>query len=325
MEFYKEFLGAESQKSNQELGSFKPYSWPIYLYWQTARLTFLQMFPMKDITILNFYHSHSFMDICYIASGTGYLEFHTGEVIPLRRGTICYINTHVVHKMISDEESPLEACNLSFELSPYHSADKTPAYILEHEKKLLRRLIEQPFSYADDCYRCEDFLRNALALMHSRVPGDFVRFKNCISNFFMSSFQDLVGLIAESEEKRGVDNQTDTMAAMQMVFYMRDHYTEGISLADVAKELNYSPRQCQRLIQDLLGVGFSEFILAHQIRHAKKLLTSTEDSLEEVAEKSGFKSSKALTQQFKAMVGITPNMYRKSYKYRATGDSLDKT
>ena len=99
---------------------------------------------------------------------------------------------------------------------------------------------------------------------------------------------------------------------MQLVFYLRNHYTEGITLDDAANALNYSPRQLQRLMQDYLGVGFTEFLLAHQIQHAKELLLSSDASLEEIAEQAGFKSSKALSQQFKAFTGTTPFMFRKN-------------
>ena len=112
-------------------------------------------------------------------------------------------------------------------------------------------------------------------------------------------------------------------SAMQMVYYMRDHFTEGITLNDVAAALNYSPRQCQRLIQDFLGVGFSEFILAHQIRLAKKLLAKSETTLEEIAEQCGFKSSAALNQQFKAVVGVTPFAFRKAWKQNGENEKFD--
>ena len=316
---FKEFMSAESHNGNRDISSFHPYSWPVHLYWQSVRVTFLQMFPMKGITILNFDHSHSFMDICYVFSGSGRLLFEDGSFVPLRRGTLCYINTAVVHRVVSDEDYPLELYNASFEFSPYHSADKVPSYIAESEAKIMNCLKENRYMSADDCYHCEDFLRNALSLLNSPKPGEFVKFKNCISNFLMSAFQAMTGL--EADPKIPIlDNMDEemTVSAMKMVFYMRDHYTEGISLTDVAKALNYSPRQCQRLIQDFLGVSFAEFILSHQIRYAKTLLVVSDATLEEIAENTGFKSSKALTQQFKAFVGVTPNTYRKNHKHRRT-------
>lgn len=317
MAMFKEVYTTEAGGGKQDIRYFKPYSWPVHLYWQSVRVTFLQMFPMSGITILNFDHSHSFKDICYVLSGTGHLQFESGANIPLRRGTICYINSSVVHRMVSNDDDPLEVFNASFEFALHRSADKVPLFIAEGEEKLLARLASHPQLSADDCFHCEDFLRNALALQNSTLPGEFIKFKNCISNFLITAFQALAGP-EPVPAVAGMDELDDemTMAAMKMVFYMRDHYTEGISLADVAGALNYSPRQCQRLIQDFLGVGFTEFISAHQIRHAKHLLTMTEAGLEEVARSTGFKSNKAFTQQFKAMVGVTPSAFRKNFEYR---------
>jgi two-component system response regulator YesN len=48
--------------------------------------------------------------------------------------------------------------------------------------------------------------------------------------------------------------------------------------------------------------------------HAKELLRSTDETMEEIAEHSGFKSGKAFTRQFKEKEGITPSAYRKSFQ-----------
>lgn len=317
MATFKEVYTTESGGGKQDFRYFKPYSRPVHLYWQSVRVTFLQMFPMAGITILNFDHSHSFKDICYVFSGTGHLQLETGKEIPLRRGTICYIDAAVVHRMVSDEDTPLEVFNASFELTPHHSVDKVPPSVAGAEEKFLAELMANRCLSVDDCFHFEDFLHNAIALQNSTAPGEFVKFKNCISNFLITAFQALARLEPGPDEPM-VDSSDEemTMAAMRMVFYMREHYTEGISLADVAKALNYSPRQCQRLIHDFLGVGFTEFVAAHQIRHAKRLLTMTQASMEEVAKSAGFKSSKAFTQQFKALVGVTPNIFRRNFEHR---------
>ena len=306
MAVYKEFL----YETSSEPSNFREYSWPVNLYWQSARITFLQMFPMKGISILNFNHSHSFTDICYCLSGTGRLQFGDNDYVWLERGTICYVNSKVVHRVIPDAGSDLYLCNISFVVTPHRSNDKIPEHIVREEELLLRKLADSRYLSASGCYHCEDFLRNALTLMNSKTPGDFVLFKNCISNFLMTAFQALVKPECPSGRVQPEDEMI--LNTMQLVFYLRDHYTEGITLNDVAAALNYSPRQCQRLMQDSLGVGFTEFILAHQIQLAKQLLLSSDASLEEIAEQAGFKSSKALSQQFKAMTGVTPFIFRKN-------------
>lgn len=320
MAAFKEFPHLEFA-SIDDPTHFRAYSMPVNFFWESARVTLLQMFPMYGISILNFDHSHSFMDISYVFSGSGSIKVGE-ELVPIRRGSLSFINSKVTHRIISDAEAPLTVANVSFEISPIRTSDKITGNIISAEERLLQTLTRADFLSADDCFDCENFLYNALAFKESSVPGDFVHFKNCMSNYLVSAFQLLTGLDKDKPDN-GCPEDEMIYSAMKMVYYMRDHFTEGITLNDVAAALNYSPRQCQRLIQDFLGVGFSEFILAHQIRLAKRLLAKTEITLEEIAEQCGFKSSTALNQQFKAVVGVTPFAFRKAWKQNGENEKFD--
>jgi len=93
--------------------------------------------------------------------------------------------------------------------------------------------------------------------------------------------------------------------------YIRDHFTEDITLTSVSESLFYSPRQCQRIIQDSLGISFSNYLTDLRLTYAKTLLGSTNYSIEKIAECSGFKNGKSFSRLFQEHEGITPYRYRK--------------
>ena len=67
-------------------------------------------------------------------------------------------------------------------------------------------------------------------------------------------------------------------------------YSENLRLSDLAKELNLSERQTERLVIQTTGHTFRQELAAVRIHAAKHLLKTTEDSMAEVAHQVGYDS-----------------------------------
>ena len=53
-----------------------------------------------------------------------------------------------------------------------------------------------------------------------------------------------------------------------------------------------------------------------RVEAAKKLLISTEMNMDEIAEQTGFESSKYFCRVFRNMTGQAPSLFRRAYKAR---------
>ena len=67
-------------------------------------------------------------------------------------------------------------------------------------------------------------------------------------------------------------------------------YSEDLHLSDLAKELNLSPRQTERLVIQTTGHTFRQELAAVRINAAKHLLKTTDISMAEVAHQVGYDS-----------------------------------
>ena len=70
--------------------------------------------------------------------------------------------------------------------------------------------------------------------------------------------------------------------------YISAHYTEKITLEDVAASCGYSAHYLSRVFSDAVGVDFRRFINSYRLDHACTLLQQTDMSVTEVAMASGF-------------------------------------
>ena len=82
----------------------------------------------------------------------------------------------------------------------------------------------------------------------------------------------------------------NTDCAYYIFEYMSTHYNQDIRLEDVARELNFSTKQVQRIIKRETGRTFLSELTAHRMRIAEYLIETDNMSLKEIAEHVGYNS-----------------------------------
>ncbi|MGM0125260.1 hypothetical protein IGI37_002658 [Enterococcus sp. AZ194] len=95
--------------------------------------------------------------------------------------------------------------------------------------------------------------------------------------------------------------------------WIRVHLYKELTITEIAEQFEMNANYLTRLFRKEQGVSLKEYILQAKLTHAKYLLTTTIDSIEEVAEHSFFGDSKHFMRIFKNKVGVTPTAYRKTY------------
>lgn len=93
--------------------------------------------------------------------------------------------------------------------------------------------------------------------------------------------------------------------------FMRENAFKGVSVTDVLQKCPMSRRVLEQRMQELLGRSPREEILRLQIQRAKDLLAGTDLNLDEIAERSGFRSAQYLSVAFKREVDLPPSEYRR--------------
>lgn len=85
------------------------------------------------------------------------------------------------------------------------------------------------------------------------------------------------------------------------------------SLENYAARLGISKSYFQHLYTDLFGISFQQDIIRFRVEHARYLLTTTDLTLEQIAEICGYNNEVHFYRQFKKLTGITPAQYRKRH------------
>ncbi|TVX95924.1 AraC family transcriptional regulator [Cohnella terricola] len=95
--------------------------------------------------------------------------------------------------------------------------------------------------------------------------------------------------------------------------YIRTHLQDPqLSVERIAEHLSFSISYLRQMHREVTGMTMSDYILTEKIALAKKLLTSTDLTMYEIIERSGFLTKSHFFAAFKKLTGLTPKQYRES-------------
>lgn len=97
----------------------------------------------------------------------------------------------------------------------------------------------------------------------------------------------------------------------QAIRFMNRHLLEPMNVQQVAEAVNLSPSHFSRRFKARTGYSPYEYIILRRIDRAKYLLTSTEQSVGEIAYATGYNSEENFIHSFQKHVGISPGLFRK--------------
>jgi len=117
------------------------------------------------------------------------------------------------------------------------------------------------------------------------------------------------GASADSEdgESNGLRKRLEQSAA-----YIHHHYTEALSVAQLAEMEHLSESRFRDIFREAFGVPPMEYILSLRIAHACELLLTTDLNVSETAEICGYTDVMYFCRLFRRKMGISPARYRKN-------------
>ncbi len=101
--------------------------------------------------------------------------------------------------------------------------------------------------------------------------------------------------------------------SMFMEFFMRYASDGNITVEDLAKSLNYSISQTNRILLQKFGKTFRPLMNDIRMQQAKYYLLRTDFPIRKISEILGFKETKNFNKAFKSSEGITPKAFRQSH------------
>lgn len=96
----------------------------------------------------------------------------------------------------------------------------------------------------------------------------------------------------------------------QMLSWIDEHYSEPITVSQLADVAGICVRECQRSFSNFLHTSPMQYLTRRRISTAVGLLSSTDLPIIEIGMQCGFDNPSYFSKQFKEITGLTPREYR---------------
>ena len=116
--------------------------------------------------------------------------------------------------------------------------------------------------------------------------------------------------VAISKRKSEVGKRSKSQLS-EAIHYVDQHYTDaGLSLNEVAEKVNISPSYLSAMFSKENKTTFVEYVTNKRMNRAKKMLATTNEKTQTIAEQVGYKDPHYFSYIFKKTYGISPKEYR---------------
>lgn len=95
--------------------------------------------------------------------------------------------------------------------------------------------------------------------------------------------------------------------------YIKSHYSENISITDVADYVYLNEDYFGKLFRKKLDKSFSDYLTELRMEEAERLLRTGKYKIYQVGERVGYKSSNYFIKTFKTYTGFTPKEYLRNF------------
>jgi len=122
--------------------------------------------------------------------------------------------------------------------------------------------------------------------------------------------KEAVARMLGSQESQQADGKL--LLVEQIDAYISDNVSRDISLTDISQHFSYNSGYLSRLYSNATGATLKATIVKHRLKYIEQLMRDEQLSLNEILERSGFKSRSYFNFFIKHTLGVTPSQYRQS-------------
>lgn len=273
-----------------------------------------QIFVIRHLHEKHFdpvWHDHFEYQLFVVLKGTG-TRFIGDSIKPFKAGELVFTGPHLPHLWRNDEsyfdkKSDLltEGIVIYFHESFLgdHIMDKQEMTVL---KKLFTKSMRGLEFYGQKKMQVIEKMQELVKLQGIRSVIGLLEILEVLAT--MKQYQ----YISSTAYDQGFDaHETDRL---NTVFnYVLKNFRQKIALEDLADLLHMTRTSFSRYFTMKNNKPFSKFVSEVRIRHACKLLTETEDSVEQIGYECGFNTLSNFNKQFKEIMLRKPLQYKKEF------------
>jgi AraC-like DNA-binding protein len=255
----------------------------------------------------NKYHCHSSYELHFIPFGYGTL-FAEGKSYDITPGTFFLTGPQVYHEQRSHVYDPMGECCINFELTVTKMQRQPSAELPQDEvDHIVRLLLDTKFWFGHDQYDSIRLFEKIRLELDRKLIGYYHNIRNCVSEILISAVR-----CYSNHRQAEYDLPRRNLNEMreQRLSRLFNNSYEPLTLELIADDLGVSKRQASRIVNRYYHTNYKQKQIDDKMKLAKKLLLTTNLTIQEISVKTGFSSASYFCSRFKQHENVTPTVYR---------------
>ncbi len=233
-------------------------------------------------------HLHDYMEILYVMSGRiGVMQANKNELI--REGEFMVFNPFEHHEQYRESGAHTVSLYISYSLLKKLDMPRVSCCSAQHKE-------------LDEYY---NLIRGKLALIYRE-------YTQVGTNRGVYCLSQLLGILDLLKQKFALEDEIRGEVLSDVLLYLNKHFSEDVNLKKVAKACHISTGYLSRHFDEVMGMHFSDYLRKLRLSAAASLLSTTNQSVTEIALTVGFGNPNTLIHNFKKQYGVTPYKYKNS-------------
>lgn len=263
-------------------------------------------------------HSHNYIEMQYVCSGTVTHVMDRGEKVCLQEGDLLMMNQQAEHAVEKAEHGDIA---VNFMILPQYL---DVAFEIAGTDNLLWKFLSgslwrdgQAIRYLHYCVKdvltVQNLMENLIWTMMNEPKNEKLLTQTTMGVLFLELLNQSENLKPEIQASHQYPLVAETMREIE-----RNYRTA--SLSDIAARYRVSVAYCSRLIHQVTGMSFKELLLRRRLEKAAQFLKQTDLPVVRIIEAVGYDNTSYFHRAFRQNFGMSPREYRYMGREKTTSD-----
>lgn len=245
-------------------------------------------------------HCHENVEVMLLQEGACEISIN-GDLVPVHAGEMIVIFSHNIHSQRISSKEPCRFLQIHFQ--PKSFVNMAPQVIAG--LKFINCMIDAHSAYM--LQPCTGQMLSCVERICGEVTSVDEVCHTALANIYIA---EMVFLLSREIEQsyRQVFSIRNPLA-IRAITYISSHLNEKISLIDVAKSCNVSPRYLSEVFKVNVNITVNTYITIAKIDRAVNYIGNSHMSVTETAGLLGFSSTQYFSKMFKKYTGVSPSEF----------------